>query len=541
MGEFKKIKVVIAGAGPAGIVAAYELQKTEELRNKYDVTVVEETDDIGGISKTKEINGNRMDMGGHRFFSKDSKVIEWWNTILPTQGELPIDDIELSRNVEIHEGGPNPKYSDNVMLVRNRVSRIYFNNKFFDYPVKINLNTITGIGLFNTIKCGFGYLKSIIHKLPEDNLENFYINRFGKPLYRLFFEGYTEKLWGRHPSEISADWGAQRVKGLDLREILKDTFSKLLHIKRKNTETSLIERFYYPKFGPGQLWERALEIAIDNGVKFKNNTKLVGIELENQENYKSIKSVDIKTKVGNGYDYDILSCDWLISSVPLKDLLDFLPFKAQPNEIVNIAANLPYRDFRTCGILVDKLAVQNNTNVNTYNGLIPDCWIYIQDKKVRMGRLQIFNNWSPYMVKDFRNKVWIATEYFCDEKDNLWKMENNAFADLAIRELKDIGLIDNNSKVEMTHSERVKKAYPAYFDTYTQIDKLRKYLNNIDGLICVGRNGQHRYNNMDHSMLTAFKAVEILEETDKNKQSALKIEIWNINEEKVYHEKKERK
>lgn len=426
------------------------------------------------------------------------------------------------------------------MLVRNRVSRIYFNNKFFDYPVKMNLNTITGMGLFSTLKCGFGYLKSIIHKLPEDNLENFYINRFGKPLYQLFFEGYTEKLWGRHPSEISADWGAQRVKGLDLREILQDTFSKLLHIKRKNTETSLIERFYYPKFGPGQLWERVLDIAIKNGVKFKNNTKLVGIELKNKENYKAVRSIDIKTKVKNGYEYNTVVCDWLISSVPLKDLCDYIPFNDQPIEIVNIAANLPYRDFRTCGILVDKLAVRNKTNISTYNGLIPDCWIYIQDQKVRMGRVQIFNNWSPYMVKDFRNKVWIGTEYFCDEGEYLWKMSDNAFADLAIRELKDIGLIDHNSKVEMTHSERVKKAYPAYFDTYAQIDKLKDYLNSINGLICVGRNGQHRYNNMDHSMLTSFKAVEIIEETDKEKRSHLLKEVWDINANKEYHEEKRR-
>lgn len=528
--QTKKIKVVIIGAGPAGITAAYELQKTKELRDKYDVTVIEESNDIGGISKTEDVSGNHMDMGGHRFFSKNDRVMNWWFNILPMQGSLPIDDKELGRETPVRSGGPDPELADNVMLVRTRVSRIYFKHKFFDYPVKMNFNTIKNMGFITTMKCGFGYLGSCIHKLPEDNLENFYINRFGRPLYSMFFEGYTEKLWGRHPSEISADWGAQRVKGLSITAMLKDIFGKALNIKNRKVETSLIEQFYYPKMGPGQLWTKALEDAERNGVKVMFNTQANFIDIKDGK----VTGVKFRKVENSGSLYDTLDCDYLISQMPLKDLLEDIDKSEKTDEAYKIAEGLPYRDFMTCGILVDKLAVKNETPIRTYRDQIPDCWIYVQDTGVTMGRVQIFNNWSPYMVKDCKNKVWIGTEYFCNEGDSMWTMKDSDFADMAIKELKDIGLLSDASKIELTHVERVKKAYPAYFDTYEDIDKLQSYLNNIDGLLCIGRNGQHHYNNMDHSMLTAFTAVDIIE----GKAGVTKDDLWNVNAEKEYHEEK---
>lgn len=520
------MKIVIIGAGPAGITAARELQRE---KNNLEIQVYEEQQDIGGIQKTKEVSGNRMDMGGHRFFSKNDKVAHWWFDEMPMQGKMAIDDVDLGRTSKTSENGPDPEKVDEVMLVRNRVSRIYFKHKFFDYPVKMNLNTIKNMGFITTMKCGFGYLGSCIHKLPEDNLENFYINRFGRPLYSMFFEGYTEKLWGRHPSEISADWGAQRVKGLSITAMLKDIFGKAFHIKNRKVETSLIETFYYPKFGPGQLWETALKRAQDDGVEVHLNCKVSGIHVDSDGR---VTSVTVIEKTDNGVKTYTVPCDYVISQMPLNELM--VQMQGIPDDIKAIATGLPYRDFMTCGILVDGLKVKNKTNIKTYKDFIPDCWIYVQDAGVKMGRIQIFNNWQPYMVKEYKDKVWIGTEYFCNEGDEMWKMSDKQFTDMAISELKTIGILGEDSKIELTHVERVKKAYPAYFDTYKDIDKLKEYINQIDGLLCVGRNGQHHYNNMDHSMLTAFTAVDII----KNKPGVTKEDLWNINAEKEYHEEK---
>ena len=260
-------KVLIIGAGPAGITAGYEFIKNRDNSSeKYEVTILEETNEIGGISRTVKYNGNRMDIGGHRFFSKDKDVTDWWSEVMPDQGAPAMDDKILKRDVAVAPGGPDPDTDDRVMLTRRRISRIYYKKKFFDYPVKMNFNTIKNMGFSTTTAAGFSYLASVVHKKDENSLENFYINRFGKKLYSMFFEGYTEKLWGRHPSEISADWGAQRVKGLSIVAIIKDILRKALpNSNNSKVETSLIEEFKYPKFGPGQLWETAAREIVSGG------------------------------------------------------------------------------------------------------------------------------------------------------------------------------------------------------------------------------------------------------------------------------------
>lgn len=516
-----KKTVIIIGAGPAGLTAGYKLLKESD---KYNVIILEETNQFGGISKTVKYNGNRMDIGGHRFFSKDKDVTEFWNMVMPTQGYPSIDDIILKVEKPLAKDGPDPEKEDKVMLIRNRVSRIYYLKSFFDYPISMKIGTFKNMGLVRTIKAGFSYLKSMIVKKKETSLENFYINRFGKVLYSMFFEKYTEKLWGRHPSKISADWGSQRVKGLSVGAVIKDIFKKIFRIKSKKVETSLIEQFYYPKYGPGQLWETVAELITKKGGIIKKEHKVIGIEIENS-NIKSV-TCDVNGKK------EIIKGDIFISSMPLKDLINAIQKEKVPTNIKKIANGLPYRDFVTIGLLVDKLNLKNETNIKTLGNIVPDCWIYVQEEAVKLGRIQIFNNWSPYMVKDPKNTVWIGLEYFCNEGDEFWNMSKVECIKFATNELIEMGIINNNN-VKDSHLEKVKKAYPAYFDTYSEIDKLINYLNKFNNLYCIGRNGQHRYNNMDHSMVTAFEAVKNIIKNKKDKSN-----IWNVNTEKEYHEEK---
>ncbi len=519
-------KIIIIGAGPAGLTAGYELLKRSK-KGEIEVVIIEESNEIGGISRTVKYNGNRMDIGGHRFFSKDEEVMNWWKEIMPIQGQPSYDDKKLERHKSLVANGPDPEKEDRVMLVRERVSRIYYQKKFFDYPISMKPRTFINMGFLQTIKAGCSYLVSTIHKKPEDSLENFYINRFGKVLYSMFFEGYTEKLWGRHPGEISADWGAQRVKGLSIVAIIKDMLLKVLpHKENKEVETSLIEEFIYPKYGPGQLWETvAAEIEAMGGRIIKN----VRIEKFNMaENHiVGAAGTDLINKVTYEIDGDIF-----ISSMPIKDLAEGMT-EVIPDDIYRIAKGLPYRDFVTMGILVDKLNLKNETKIKTLNNIVPDCWIYVQDVGVKLGRIQIFNNWSPYMVKDRECKVWIGLEYFCNEGDNFWSMSDEESINFATQELLRMEIIDKVEDVEDYHREKVKKAYPAYFDTYSEMDKLINWLNKYENLFCIGRNGQHRYNNMDHSMVTAIETVNNILEGKKTKEN-----IWNVNTEKTYHEAK---
>lgn len=518
----EKTKVVIIGAGPAGLTAGYELLKDKD--NKYDVTILEASDEIGGISRTVKYNGNRMDIGGHRFFSKDKRATDLWETLMPLQGKNSFDDEKLHREKPLKKDGSDPEKQDNVMLVRNRVSRIYYLKKFFDYPITMKMQTFTNMGIIRTIKAGFSYLKTIFVKKEETSLENFYINRFGKVLYSMFFEKYTEKLWGRHPSKISADWGAQRVKGLSIKAVIKDMFSKLFKKKNNNVETSLIEEFWYPKFGPGQLWETLADEIVNLGGEVLKNHEVKNINIKENKIHSVICIVD-------GSKIEIKG-DIFISSMPVKDLVEGFSGDPTPEKYLKIASGLPYRDFMTVGVLLKKLKLENNTNIKTLGNIVPDCWIYVQEPDVKLGRIQIFNNWSPYMVKKPEDTVWIGLEYFCNENDEYWNMSDNEFIDLAVNELEKMEIIDKKDILD-THREKVKKAYPAYFDTYSEMKELIEFLNKFDNLYCVGRNGQHRYNNMDHSMITSIEAVNNIKNNIKNKDN-----VWSVNTDKEYHEAK---
>lgn len=511
-------KALVIGAGPAGLTAAYELlTKSEDM----EVMVFEESDCFGGISKTVEYKGNRMDMGGHRFFSKIPEVNAWWDKMLPMQGSATYDDILLNRPMPLTEGGPDPEKEDRVMLTRHRVSRILFDNKFYDYPVTLKMETLKNMGFFTTMKVGFSYLAAILHKKPEDNLENFYINRFGRKLYSMFFEYYTENLWGRHPSEIDASWGAQRVKGLSVVAIIKDIFGKIFKKKNRKVETSLIEEFKYPKLGPGQLWDVTAEEITKLGGTIIKNAKVTKLQKEGD------KIVSL-TYVKDGQEVTVEG-DYIISSMPVKDLVAGM--NDVPAEPARIAAGLPYRDYMTLGVLVPKINLENKTKLKTVSNIVPDCWVYVQDRRVKMGRFQIYNNWSPYMIKDLENTIWIGLEYFVNEGDEFWNMTEEQFSAFGVQEMVNLGLIDSPDVVLDTHMEKVKKAYPAYFDTYDEMDKLVEYLKSIDNLYCVGRNGQHRYNNIDHSMVTSFETVKNILSGEKDKSN-----IWSVNTEQEYHE-----
>jgi len=504
---------VVIGAGPSGLTAAHELCKSG---NDWKVIVVEESPHIGGISRTAVHGDCRIDIGGHRFFSKSKEVNDLWAELMPTQGRPSRDDIILDRPCHVEAGGPDPEKEDLVMLRRRRVSRIYYLRHFFDYPISIKPATFIAMGLARTWNAGWSYLYSTFCKRPEKSLEDFYINRFGRVLYSMFFEGYTEKLWGMHPSKISPEWGAQRVRGLSLWKAILNVFIP----EGGKRKTSLIEEFIYPKKGPGQLWETLAEKLRANGVEIRTETKATGL----------IKHggtiTGIRTDTG-----DVIACDAVFSSMPIKDLV--ASFEDVPRDVSRIASELPYRDFVTVGLLVDHLAIKNSTKFPTVNNIVPDTWIYVQERDVGMGRVQIFNNWSPYMVDDVTKHVWIGVEYFCSEGDRLWTMDDKVFTDMAVSELRKIGVLGPETSVLDSVRIRVKKAYPAYFGSYSEFSKVRSWLDGFDNLYCIGRNGQHRYNNMDHSMLCGMEAVRAL------LSGSAKKNVWDVNTEEEYHESKQ--
>ena len=491
-------KVIIIGAGPAGLTAAYELLKNHK---NISVEIYEETNVIGGISQTVNSNGNRMDIGGHRFFSKSDKVMNFWISIMPEESS------QIS-----------PENTDRIMLIRNRLSRIIFLKKLFNYPVTLSKDLIFNLGFLRCAKIGFSYISASMFPYKDvDSLEKFYINRFGKELYNLFFRDYTEKVWGVKPSDLSPDWGAQRVKGLSVWKTIINAIKPKKRnndIKQKGVETSLIEKFLYPKYGPGQLWETVAEEIKSMGGKIYFNKKIDKIKIENDKII-SITSNDNET---------IDNIDYLISTMPVKDLIHSISLVNEiPQEVVETASKLQYRDFVTVGLLLKDIALHNK------DGIVKDNWIYIQEPYVKVARLQLFNNWSPYMVSD-KNLYYVGMEYMCFENDELWSKSDNDFIKFAVEEMKSLKLIKDEDIVS-SNIVRIKKAYPSYTGVYNKFYKIREYTEKIDNLFLVGRNGMHRYNNMDHSMLSAMEAVNCIINNNLDKSS-----IWNVNTEEEYHE-----
>ncbi len=560
-------RAIIIGAGPAGLTAALEF-----LRHTDVVPIVlEASQEIGGISRTVRYKGNRMDIGGHRFFSKSDRVMQWWMDLMPPEtvaapityrgdrrrvprfravavpGFLPEEPPlrglgPLATEAELRERetvapilvvAPLPEDEDLVMLVRPRKSRIYYLRRFFDYPIKLSRRTIANLGPVRMVKIGLSYIASRVRPIqPEKSLEDFLINRFGRELYLTFFKSYTEKVWGTPCNNISAEWGAQRIKGLSLTTALKHFLRKTFgvptakddsargqDIAQKSTDTSLIERFLYPKFGPGQLWEHVADKVKEMGGEIHMGWKAEQFLIE-ADRVTAIEAVH------DSGEHRRFEGDYFLSTMPMRSLVRAMPPAAVPANVREVAEGLEYRDFITIGVLANKL------NVTEPDGqLIHDTWIYIQEPDVLLGRLQIFNNWSPYMVAD-PSKVWIGLEYFCYETDPIWSMPDAELQTFAAAELEKIGIL-KTAEVLDAHVVRVPKSYPGYFGTYNRFHELRDWTDRFANLFLIGRNGMHKYNNQDHSMLTAMAVVDGIAAGHVDKAA-----LWSINTEQVYQEQK---
>ena len=498
---------LIIGAGPAGLTAAHELLERTDIQP----IVIEKSALVGGLSRTVNYKGNRIDIGGHRFFSKSERVMQWW----------------LERMPLAEDGGLDPDLHDRVMLTRSRQSRIYYRRHLFDYPISPNLDMLHKLGLPWASKVGASYFRSLLFPIRDvTTLEHFFVNRFGRELYRTFFESYTEKVWGIPCSEISAEWGAQRIKGLSVTRALLNALKKPFRsrdLAQKNTETSLIERFLYPKYGPGQLWEQVAREIEEMGGRVLKNLEVRRIDVTGNR-IGALEAVDVETGRPQ-----VFRGDYVFSTMPVKQLVRSLS-TSPPDELRRINEGLIYRDFITVGLLLSKLKIQQQTRQGPRP--IRDTWIYIQEPEVKVGRMQIFNNWSPYLVAD-PSKVWVGTEYFCNEHDELWIKPDRELIALAAGELAKIGMIDSADVLDGTVI-RMPKTYPAYFGTYHRFDELRGWLDRFENLLLIGRNGMHRYNNMDHSMLTAMAAVDNILEGRQDKSN-----IWAVNADQQYHEVKQ--
>lgn len=516
---------IIIGAGPAGLTAAYELLTRTNVRP----IVLEQGDFIGGISRTVQHKGNRIDIGGHRFFSKSDRVMQWWLDRLPlmaTHNGAVLAYQGRTRDLKPAQG-PDPQQVDRVMLVRSRKSRIYYRRRFFDYPLAMNLRTLRNMGLLRSFWIGLSYLWASAFPIkPEQTLEQFLINRFGRELYLTFFKSYTEKVWGVPCDQISAQWGAQRIKGLSILKALRHAAAKPFRsrdLAQKSSETSLIEQFMYPKFGPGQMWEHVRDEVVQKGGQVHLQRQVVGLELQGQK-VTAVQCRNLATGEVETYKGDLF-----YSTMPIKDLVRAMQGD-KPRDMVQISEGLVYRDFITVGLLLTGMKASACDKPGSLR--VEDNWIYVQEPDVLVGRLQVFNNWSPYLVAD-GSKTWVGMEYFCNEGDSLWSMPDSDLTRLAGDELAKIGLIDRQAVLDAVVI-RVPKTYPAYFGTYDRFDDLRAWLDRFENLTLLGRNGMHRYNNQDHSMLTAMVAVDNLVAGRDDRAN-----IWAVNTEQEYHEAKD--
>ena len=509
-------RAIIIGAGPAGLTAAYELL----ARTGVKPIILEKSDCVGGISRTVNYKGNRIDIGGHRFFSKSNRVMEWWLQMLPLAAS------ESSPRA-INRAEP-PDAGDRVMLLRPRRSRIYYLRRFFEYPVSLSADTLLKLGLWRTFKIGVSYVQSALSPIkPEETLEQFFINRFGRELYGTFFKSYTEKVWGVPCSRISAEWGAQRIKGLSVWSTLIHALRKVVKsdghdIGQKGTETSLIEQFLYPKFGPGQMWDEVARRIKEKGGEIYTGCRATRLITDGW----NVKAVETSNSTGDRGE--TFEGDYFFSTAPVQEIMRSFDV-APPKNVLEVSDGLVYRDFITVGLLLRSLRISDENA--TGRELIRDNWIYIQEPDVLLGRLQIFNNWSPFMVADPAN-VWLGLEYFCDESDELWNLSDDRMVKLATEELIKIGIIDGAEVLDSTVL-RMEKTYPAYFGTYERFAEIREHVDKYGNVFLIGRNGMHRYNNQDHSMLTAMMAVDDIIAGKTGKAG-----LWEVNTETDYHEEK---
>lgn len=464
---------IIIGAGPAGLTAAYELGK-----RGMTSTVIEASDQVGGISKTVNYRGYRFDIGGHRFFSKVPLINELWHEILEEE-----------------------------FLLRPRISRIYYNQRFFNYPLK-PLNALAGLGPLESFLIGLSYIKAkFFHVQDEKTFEQWVSNRFGYRLYRIFFKTYTEKVWGMPCNEISADWAAQRIKNLSLKEAVRNALLGATQGKDGTTISSLIEQFHYPRLGPGLMWERCRGL-----IERQGSQTIQGVKVERvRHRHGLVDCVQGRGAAGETLEYDGRH---FVSSMPLRELvqaLDPLP----PEDVLKAAQALRYRDYLTVVLVIDRESV------------FPDNWLYVHSPEVKLGRIQNYKNWSPYMVPD-SSRTSLGLEYFLWDTDEMWTWSDERLIELGIRECAQIGLIDPREVKDGT-VVRMKKAYPVYDQTYQDsVATIRHYLESFSNLQTIGRNGLHRYNNQDHSMLTGvYAASNILGEQH---------DVWAVNTEKEYHE-----
>jgi len=525
-------RAIIIGAGPAGLTAAYELLKRTDILP----IILEKSEYIGGISRTIDYKGNRMDMGPHRFFSKSDRVMEWWLNLMPleekTDDSFTISYQNKAREIRKKEAdtGQEGKVSDKRMLVIQRLTRIYFLRRFFAYPIQLSMDTLKTLGLVRTIKIlvSFLYVKLFPRK-PVITLEDFIINQFGRQLYLLFFKDYTEKVWGVPCHEISAEWGAQRIKGLSLSKAIGQAIKGLSRKKKadigqKGTETSLIEQFLYPKYGPGSLWEEVAGQVQEMGGKVYLNQDVQRIEIDRNQLtcVHTRNSLTGQTAAWEG--------DYFFSTMPVQELIADMGTEV-PEEVQHIAAGLQYRDFINVGILLRQLSAPGKIAGKYKKIDLKDNWIYIQERDVKVGRLMIYNNWGGGMIKD-PNTTWIGMEYFCNKEDDFWALDDAAIQTHAILELEKMELGRAGDVLDST-VRRMEKTYPAYFGTYKDFNKIREYTDQFANLFLVGRNGMHKYNNADHSMLTSMVAVDNICDGIVTKEN-----IWAINTEQEYHEEK---
>jgi protoporphyrinogen oxidase len=457
---------LVLGGGPAGLTAGYLLSK-----EGCPVVVLEAEGQVGGLAKTVEVDGYRFDLGGHRFFTKSLEVDMLWHEILGEE-----------------------------FLLRPRMSRIYWNNRYLDYPLR-GPDVIRKLGPIELTRCMASYIKaSLFPRRPEESFEDWVSNRFGRRLFELFFKTYTEKLWGVPTTEIRAEWAAQRIKGLSFFSAARAAFFG----NRGNKVKSLISEFNYPRFGPGQMWDAmTAAIELEGGV----------VRLQAPVNRIEITGNRVVAVEAAGETYEFP--DGVISSLPLRELIA-MTSPPPPQDVIEAAAGLRYRDFLTVALVVDG------------EDLFPDNWIYIHEPAVRVGRIQNYRSWSPWMVPD-PDKACVGLEYFCFAGDDLWTMADDDLVALASAELEQLGLA-KKGQVERGFATRVPKAYPIYDADYAErVRVIRAWLETIDNLQQVGRNGLHRYNNSDHSMLTAMRAVD-------NLLTGSRHDIWDVNAESVYHE-----